>query len=308
MIPDAFAQILTLLIVGFALARTTLLPSNAAETLNLVVLYVCLPAAVLLHMPKLELDPTLIAVAATPWLVMLATALVVGGLAKLLAFPREVHGALLLCVGLGNTSFLGFPMVRALLGDEAVPYAVVYDQLGSFILLSTVGLYVVASFRGAKAPNLRDMSKRIVTFPPAWALLIGLTVMPVAPPPWIGSGLATLADAMMPLVMLAVGLSIQLKPPAEDVRPLVIGLSLRLLVMPLVALPVGWLAEMPELMFRTTVVEAAMPSMVSGAALAMAAGLAPRLCASLVGYGIVLSMVTVPAWAYLSHVIYQAMP
>ena len=39
--------------------------------------------------------------------------------------------------------------------------------------------------------------------------------------------------------------------------------------------------------------------MISAAALAMAHGLAPRLSAALVGYGIVLSLLTLPAWAWL---------
>ena len=49
MVWDAFALILLMLGLGMVLGRTTLLPANASETLNLVVLYVCLPAAVLLY-------------------------------------------------------------------------------------------------------------------------------------------------------------------------------------------------------------------------------------------------------------------
>lgn len=52
-------------------------------------------------------------------------------------------------------------------------------------------------------------------------------------------------------------------------------------------------------MLRATVLEAAMPSMITAAALAIAHGLAPRLAAALVGYGIVLSMATLPLWAAL---------
>ena len=44
---DAFALILAMLALGYAFQRLRVLPDNAAQTLNLVVLYVCLPAAVL---------------------------------------------------------------------------------------------------------------------------------------------------------------------------------------------------------------------------------------------------------------------
>lgn len=296
---DAFALILAMLGLGMALGRTTLLPANAPETLNLVVLYVCLPAAVLLYVPRLRLEWSLLGVALTPWLLMGATWLLVTLAARLWRFRRDEYAVLLLCVGLGNSSFIGYPMVRALLGEDAVQYAVVYDQFGTFLMLSTVGLYIVARYSGDAAPTARAIALRIARFPPVWALLAGLTVMPEQPPEWIASGLRRLAEAMLPLVMLAVGLSIRLRLPRDEVRPLATGLVLKLLVVPALALPVSLLFAMPDAMLRANVLESAMPAMVSAAALAMAHGLAPRLAAALVGYGIVLSLFTLPAWAWL---------
>ena len=55
----------------------------------------------------------------------------------------------------------------------------------------------------------------------------------------------------------------------------------------------------PASKLRANVLESAMPTMISAAALAMAHGLAPRLAAALVGYGIVLCLATLPAWAWL---------
>ena len=80
---------------------------------------------------------------------------------------------------------------------------------------------------------------------------------------------------------------------------LLIGLVLKLLVMPALAVPISLAFGMPALMFKANVLESAMPTMISAAALAMAPGLAPRLSAALVGYGIVLSLLTLPAWAWL---------
>lgn len=296
---DAFALILAMLALGMALGRTTLLPHNASEVLNLVVLYVCLPAAVLLYVPRLHLEWALLGVALTPWVLMGATWLLVGAASRVWRFSREQYAVLLLCVGLCNSSFLGYPMVRALLGEQAVQYAVVYDQFGTFVLLSTVGLYICARYGGDAPPGAREVALRIARFPPAWALLLGLTVMPEQPPHWIGAGLQRLADAMLPLVMLAVGLSIRLRLPREELGPLASGLVLKLLVMPAIALPLSLLFGMPPLMLRANVLESAMPTMVSAAALAMAHGLAPRLCAALVGYGIVVCLATLPAWAWL---------
>ena len=69
---DAFALILTMLGLGMLFARLRALPETSAEVLNRVVLYVCLPAAVLTYVPRLHLDASLIGLMATPWLLMLA--------------------------------------------------------------------------------------------------------------------------------------------------------------------------------------------------------------------------------------------
>src|SRR3546814_14311018 len=116
------------------------------------------------------------------------------------SFPTRrssvLHGVLLLIVVLGNTSFLGYPLVRALLGESALPYAVVYDQFGAFMLLSTFGLYVLARYGGERKPRARDIALRMLRFPPFLALLFALTVMPVDPPTFIAHGLVRLADAL----------------------------------------------------------------------------------------------------------------
>ena len=296
---DAFALILAMLALGMAFARLRVLPTNAAETLNLVVLYVCLPAAVLIYVPRLHVDATLAGVIVTPWLLAVVTVLLVALATRLFAFRRDETAVLLLCVALGNTSFIGYPMVRALLGEQALPYAVVYDQFGTFVLLSTFGLYVLARYGGDAPPTGRQILLRIARFPPVWALLLGLTVMPEQPPAWIAAALQKLADALLPLVMLAVGLSIQLKLPRDEVKPLAAGLLLKLVVMPALALPLALLFGMQGSMLQVNVLESAMPTMITAGALAIAHNLAPRLAAALVGYGILLSLITLPAWVWV---------
>lgn len=296
---DAFALILTMLGLGMAFSRLRALPENTADVLNRIVLYVCLPAAVLIYVPRLHLDTSLIGLVATPWLLMLCTLALVSLATRAFGFARDVHAVLLICVALANSSFIGYPMVRALLGDHALPYAVVYDQFGTFVLLSTFGLYVIARYSGDTPPTAAQILLRIAKFPPLWALLFALTLMPEQPPSWIGTGLKQLADAMLPLVMLAVGFSIQLRLPLDELKPLGIGLLLKLLVMPALALPISWVFGLQGAMLQANVLESAMPTMITAAALAMSHRLAPRLAAALVGYGILLSLVTLPAWVWL---------
>ena len=294
---DAFALVLAMLVLGVLFQRLKVLPADAAQALTLVVLYVCLPAAVLRYAPRLELSVALLGVAAVPWVLLVATVLAVGVLARVLKLRRDQHGVLLLTVALGNTSFLGYPLTRALIGEDALPYAVVYDQFGAFLIMSTFGLWVLARYGGDAEPSPREMVRKVLLFPPLWALVVGLTVMPASPPSWIDGALLRLSEALLPLAMLTIGLSVQFALPRDELRPLAAGLVLKLALMPALALLLVPLLGMTGDMARTTVLEAAMPSMVTAGALAIAQGMAPRLAAAMVGYGLLLSLLTLPLWA-----------
>ena len=296
---DAFALILAMLALGLAFQRLRVFPDNAAEVLNRVVLYVCLPASVLVYAPRLEMGREVLAVAAVPWLLLAATVALVSLATRALKLRSDEHAVLLLCVALGNTSFLGYPLVRALLGEAALPYAVIYDQFGAFLILSTFGLYVLARYGGDAKPTAALIARRVATFPPFLALVFGLTLMPEAPPAWIAGGLQRLADALLPLVVLAIGLSLQLKLPRDELKPLAVGLALKLAVMPLIALGLAPLLGLTAVQHDTVVLESAMPPMITAAALAISHRLAPGLAAAMVGYGILLSLLTLPAWAWL---------
>lgn len=298
---DAFALILAMLALGLGLQRLRALPESAPEVLNKVVLYVCLPAAVLRYAPQLALDAGVLAVAAVPWLLLGATVLAVSLLVRPLGLRRDEKAVLMLCVALGNTSFLGYPLVSALLGEQALPYAVIYDQFGAFLILSTFGLYVLARYGGDADPTARDILRRIATFPPFLAMVFGLTLMPAEPPAWIAGGLQRLADALLPLVVLAIGLGLKLKLPRDELKPLAAGLVLKLAVMPALALAIVWLLPLglDPVARNTVVLESAMPPMITAAALAISHRLAPGLASAMVGYGILLSLATLPAWAWL---------
>jgi predicted permease len=301
MIDNAFVFILLMLALGYALQYVRVLPANAAQRLNQVVLYVCLPAAILRHVPQLEWAPALLGVVAMPWLMLAATVPAVALAARALRLRDDARAALLLTVALGNTSFLGYPLTRALIGEHALPYAVIYDQFGSFLIMSTFGLWVLARYghggEGAR-PGAREMAQRILRFPPLWALVLGLTAMPAQPPAWIDHLLRALSDALLPLAVLAVGLSVRLALPREELRPLALGLALKLLALPALAWALAPVLGLHGDIARTVVLEAAMPPMITAAALAIAHGLAPRLAAAMVGYGLLLSLATLPGWMW----------
>ena len=294
----AFALVLAMLAAGRLLAWRGVVPADAPATLNLVVLHVCLPAAVLLYAPRLAFERELIGLVALPWLTAAASTLVTLGLSRALRLQRATTAVLLLLVALGNTSFLGFALVPALAGEGALRYAIVYDQFGSFLLLSTFGLAVLGLY-GGERPTPWSIARRIATFPPFVALVVALTLLPAQYPAAIERPLRLLADSLLPLVALAIGMQLRLRVPRAHLGALAYGLVAKLLMMPLLALGLCLAFGLGGELRAAAVYETAMPPMITAGALLSLAGLEPELAAAMVGFGIVLSMATLPLWHFL---------
>ena len=291
---SGFFATVAFLLIGVGLRRLPAFPRESAAVLNSYVIYVPLPALVLLRIPGLAFSPQLLTPALMPWAMLLVSAAGVLLASRLLHWERGVTGSLLLLVPLGNTSFLGIPMVKAFFGDGGVPYAVIYDQLGTFPALALYGSLIVAFYGSGARPTVRGVALRIATFPPFLALMLALSLRGVAFPAALSDVLATLAATLVPVVMIAVGLQLSLRLRREEAAPLALGIAGKLVVAPALALLACRLLGLEGEAARVAVFESGMPPMVSGGALAIMAGLAPSLSAALVGLGILASFVTLP--------------
>lgn len=299
---DNFVLILLFLSLGFLARRQSKFPPETPQVLNVFVLYVALPALVLQKIPSLQFSWNLLIPALVPWVLVLAVAGAVLLLGRLWQWPRDVIVALLIVLPLGNTSFLGFPMVEALFGADWMPYAMIYDQVGSFVTLATWSTILAAVYgQNQTTVTARAIVWRILTFPPFIALVVALLLKSFSYPPLLQKAIDSLALTLVPLIMFAVGFQLQLSFKGERLSPLLAGLTIKLLGMPLLALGGLLLLGLEGKAVQVSVFEAAMPPMITAGAVAMMAGLAPRLVAALVGFGLLLSFITLPAWSWLLH-------
>jgi len=285
---------LILLAAGQVMRRIPGFPVDTDRSLNLYVIYVALPALVLVQVPKLVLNRELLAPLLMPWLVVLVSGSLVWLLCRALGWSREITGALLLMVPLGNTSFLGIPMVEMFFGGPGVKYAILYDQFGSFLALSTYGTLILALYGGGERVSWARTVRKIVLFPPFIALIASLALRPVAFPAWLISMLELTARSLVPVVLVAIGFQMRLRMPVAELLPFVVGLATRLVVTPLIFILACRLAGLTGPAIQVSLLETAMPSMVTAGALASIAGLQPRLTSALVGYGILASFITLP--------------
>jgi len=283
-----------LLLIGLALQYLDIFPAETDKSLNLYVIYIALPALILQQVPKLDFSGSILAPFVMPWLVVIFSGSAVLLLCKAMKWSRDTTGALLLMVPLGNTSFLGVPMVERFFGSAGVPYAILYDQFGSFLALSSYGTLILALYGSGARISLLPIIKRIILFPPFLALGTALYLHGTTFPGWLHTLLSMAAKSMVPVVMVAIGFQMRLLLPKDELLPLTAGLILRLLVTPIIFLGACKLLKLSGPAIQVSLIETAMPPMVTAGALASIAGLKPRLSSAMAAYGILAAFFTLP--------------
>ena len=124
--------------------------------------------------------------------------------------------------------------------------------------------------------------------------------MPFEYPVWLDELLKRLGATLVPLALVSVGYQLQLSHVRGKMQPMVVGLVFKLVVGPaMILLLFAGMLRTQEQMLSVTVFEAAMGPMIGANIVAMDHELDPPLITLMVGIGIPLSFLTVPAWWHL---------
>ena len=290
-------------ILGIVLRRSGRLPDNAAAALNGFVVHISLPALTLAYVHSLTLGTNLVLPALMPWLMFGVGCGFFWVVGKVAGLSRSTTGALTLTGGLANTSFIGLPMIETFYGREFLGLGIMIDQLGSYFVLSTVGIVVATLYsqdaRG-RSVTAKAVVRKIAMFVPFQAFVVALLLMPFEYPTWIDDLLKRLGATLVPIALVSVGYQLQLSYVRGKAYALALGLAFKLVLGPaLILLLFAGLLRNDWQVLSVTVFEAAMGPMIGASIVAMDHELDPPLVTLLVGIGIPVSFLTLPAWWYL---------
>jgi malate permease and related proteins len=290
----------TCFLLGILLRRSGRLPNNAAAALNGFVIHISLPALTLTYVHGLKLQTSLILPALMAWLMFGIGCGFFWLAGRSFSFSRATTGGLMLTGGLANTSFIGLPMIETFYGPQFLGLGILIDQLGSYLVLSTLGILVASIYSSGHAINAKAVIRKIVLFVPFQAFVLALLLMPFEYPIWIDDLLKRLGATLVPVALVSVGYQLQLSHVRGKMQPLIVGLLFKLVVGPaLILLLFAGVLRAQGLMLSVTVFEAAMGPMIGASIVAMDHELDPPLVTMMIGIGIPLSFLTVPAWWHL---------
>jgi len=288
--------------IGLVLQKVKCLPVNTHKRLNYFVIYFCLPSLALFYIPKIELDTKLLYPIAVTWISFTVSYLFFSLLGNKYGWSKKLIGSLIMTAGFSNTSFLGFPIIQALYGDEGLKMAILVDQPGTFVVLSTLGVFVAALYSKGSTNGV-EIAKKIIFFPPFIAFLLAcfMNVLHFDFHHYIQFGLQKIGSVMTPLAMLSVGLQLHFDRRSKHFKFLRLGLFYKLIITPaLIYVLYVVILDQHSQMIQVSLMEAAMAPMISSSIIASSYGLKPRLCSMMIGFGIPLSFLTLVFWYFVA--------
>ena len=291
--------LLLLFIIGIALQWFSILPKDIAKKINRFILYVPLPAIVLTKIPQLEMNHTVLFPIASAWIIFFSSVVFAYLFCKWNNYDKKTMACIILSCGLGNTSFVGYPFLRYFYGEESLRYAIFVDQPGSFLILSTFGV-LVATYFSASNFSIKNILLRLLKFPPFLIFILALFI----PKDFFSNNTLSVLDFlgkwMVPLAILSLGLQFDLSLKEIPWKKLSGGLFYKLILAPFIIYILFFVIFRKHgEIYTISVIECAMPPMITSSILAIEYKLDEKLAGSLPTIGILISMPTLLIWRYI---------
>lgn len=209
----------------------------------------------------------------------------------------EHKGIFRFACSFSNAAYMGFPLIRALFGEEGILYASSYVTVFN-ILLWSVG-YV---FFADKMP-IKKLLKNLITCPPIIAVVVGLIIYLFKIPVTniIADPISSVGAMTTPISMIVTGVAMGEAGIVRLIKQkhLLYGLFIRLILIPMVSLLVFYIFNISGIVATVTLVLEACPCAAITTMFAIQYGHDQKYAAALVVISTICSIVTLPLYVYL---------
>lgn len=253
-----FKQMLVLLLVmlvGYAAAKAGMLDDASNKKISGIVANIANPAMIIMGGIGSDITITeFLKIFLLATIIFLILIILSYAVTFFLHVSVDKEGLYRCMFSFSNIGFMGFPLVQAMYGSEAVLYASIF-VLPFNVLIYTFGIMQVG--------NVKKFSIRKVFNPGVIACICALliTVLRISVPETIQNTLSYLSDLTSPLSMMVIGasfVSIKAKDLISDIR-LDIFIVLKMLVVPVIGIIVLKMAGISGMLLGVCMVVLATP-------------------------------------------------
>ncbi|HIP84722.1 MAG TPA: transporter [Methanothermococcus okinawensis] len=294
--------IVSLIFIGYISKYIGILREEDRSVLNNIVVYISMPSTVFLTILKnlspREL-PLFIKLSILIFVIFSLCGVIGYILGRCLKLDRRSIGGLILVCALGNTGFLGYPVIYGFYGDPGLVRAIFCD-MGSVIASLLIGTFVGVTFGERKSDNtFLYIIGELLRFPPFIAcmlsivsVILGIGIEDI--PNFLVDTLSYLSKATVPLIMISLGLSLSPASAKFTIKYGILALLVRLGVAPLLALILSNLFSIEGLERKVLILQSAMPSAMMSLVFSLLYKLDVKLVASACFITTIASLIILP--------------
>lgn len=215
---------------------------------------------------------------------------------KVMRLNKQSLATFMIVATFGNTSFIGFSYIDAFYGEEFIVYGLIYDLFGSFLLLVSIGMFIITWGKNKKN-SITSIFKNIFLFPPLIMFIITLIVKNFTIPNFILLTSQTVSSTLVPIAMIAIGMKLELKHIFAKFHIVSVAMILKMVIMPIIVL-IGfkYFYGIHETWVKVTIIEVAMPPMTMATVLAIKGGLDEKIAINSLVLGVLLSLITITCY------------
>lgn len=213
-------------------------------------------------------------------------------------WPTSTQGSFLLTSMVGNTGYLGYPVVLSLVGPKYFALALFYDLLGTTIGAYGLGIGI-ATYFGTRTQTSWQLVQQLIKNPPLWSLLIGIPLRELPLPAIAEQVLQALAWTVIFLSLVLIGLRLSKLTSWQSFPQACQSLLIKMVLIPLmlgIGLSVLGVDGPPRLVL---VLQMAMPPAFATLVLTEAYELDHDLTVTTLAAGSIGLLLLLPAWLWL---------
>lgn len=310
---ETIAFVFGLVAFGYLSGLTGLLKDETGEALTDFAVSVAVPVLLFRTMASAQFGDTL------PWLLWAAyfsaaaVTWIAGQLMVMRVFGRDERAGVVggLAAAFSNLVLLGIPFMLGVYGQRGFEILSLIVSVHLPVMIGTTIILFAIVGRGTQPLQPLVMARDFVSRLFASPLIIGI----LAGVLWRVSGLDmpaladrfidALADVAGPVALFAMGLGLRQYGISGNVRPAVAVASLKLFLMPAIALLMAKLLGLPPMSAKVVTAAAALPSGVNPFLLAVRFGTGQALASNAMTVGTAFAVLTTAFWLLIAEMVFR---
>ncbi len=214
---------------------------------------------------------------------------IAGGIGYFLGRSKEMIAAFIMIAAFGNVGNYGLAVIRFRLGDVSIPPATIY-----FVAISISAFIICVGAAGWAHGGGRGAIWKVIRTPALWATVPAVMVSAggLQVPLMLERMIGLLADAMIPVMLFALGLQLFEQGRVHLTPDVLLGSGIRLILTPLLALLIVGPFGLNQVESAAGVLQAAMPVAILVSIIAKENDIVPEFVTSVVVVSTLASVVT----------------